>query len=127
MTPLEELQAAHNRLSELRKESDQYEGGPWGALPSEERAVLSTIGSEIGGQLAYGRHEVLYDAPTADLIVTLHSTIDAQLAVLAGASGRASRFERGTEWQIIQRQVREIEPDALALARAINGGSHDAA
>ena len=47
------------------------------------------------------------------LIATLHRTIDAQLAILQGVSTRpASTLD-----------MREYDVQALALARAINGGS----
>ncbi|MDK8171742.1 hypothetical protein QP735_04285 [Curtobacterium citreum] len=124
MTPLEELQAAHKRLSELQQTSEVFEGGTWMSSSYDDRSGTSILGSELGGQLAYGEEEVRYDTPTADLIVTLHRTIDAQLKLLAeAASLEGSRADWGGPFASgVWRSMH-----ALLLARAINGGTDDAA
>lgn len=98
MTPLEELQAAHKRLSHLRTSSAP---GPWlvNVAGFEEFDVEGEQPFNVGS--TYARAE-------ADLIVTLHRTIDAQLKVL----------ERG----IAREHVKwGADSPVLDLARAING------
>lgn len=116
MTPLEELQAAHKRLSELRQLSG---GRAWklGANdPGEGWWDVDEV--ETRRNIAVSDHPVV-----AALIVTLHSTIDAQLTLLHGAMNFAftgsvsdleeldrSGFEHGV-----------LAFHALSVARAING------
>lgn len=111
MTPLEELQAAHKRLRDLR-------GSTEGKAGRREWRITRKIGGfvEIGDH--YGdivsTWDDRIDLPIAEgpaaLIVTLHRTIDAQLAILDAAQD--SRFG---DWAYSY---------ALRFARAINGGSN---
>jgi hypothetical protein len=103
MTPLEELRAAHERLSGLRDMSppqllhgfcDPGEG--WFALTNGQ-----------GGELV-----VVDTRPLADLIVTLHRTIDAQLVLLAEAMDDHEGVFVGDC---------PYPQHALDLARSING------
>ncbi|MCS6578213.1 hypothetical protein [Curtobacterium poinsettiae] len=113
MTPLEELHAAHKRLSEL---SGVAARGPWeviGERPGDDspaEALLAGNGWQIGDWL---------DGADAQLIVTLHRTIDAQLAILA-AEMRAREEQLKREafgWRYFP--TGEVSP-ALQLARSIN-------
>jgi hypothetical protein len=99
MTPLEELQAAHKRLSELRSASQL---APWHYTDDyilrdgDARLVACGLG-----------------VANTELIVTLHCTIDAQLALLAEAmEDYAGVFIGDCPYP----------QHAVALARAINGG-----
>lgn len=104
MTPLEELQAAHNRLSELRDSTRtknvQYKGG------STARGV----------HIVSDSHSVSV-SPYFELQRTLHRTIDAQLSMLENVI--AEFVLPGARWGAGD------EPGAakqvLSLARAING------
>lgn len=114
MTPLEELQAAHKRLSELREASRCHAVGRWSNEDDEESMMRKEI---IGSHGAVG---VMYNSEHADLIVTLHRTIDAQLSVLA--LGVAEQTLLAEQWgeECGEATVYDLE-NALGLARAING------
>lgn len=109
MTSLEELQAAHKRLNELALGHNN--GHPWMQLRDH---------AGIESACADGPHFIADTTGerTADLIVTLHRTIDAQLSILDTAitmeGTRLSAFKF-------------LRVEAIRLARAINGGSDDAA
>ena len=88
LTPPQRIEAAIVRLEELRAESAQ---GPWewrlydGVRDSKSRLVRVV---EPEDEYGYDRVELLAEYLTrgnADLIVTLHSTINAQLALLRAA------------------------------------------
>lgn len=109
MTPLEELQAAHKRLSELREAAFP---GPWSrgdrAPAGWGRDDLNTVACENGG----GEVTDYIDVTNVDLIVTLHRTIDAQLVILATAM---------QDYEGIFVGDCPYPPHVLSLARAING------
>ena len=110
LTPPQRIEAAIVRLEELRAESAQ---GPWewrlydGVRDSKSRLVRVV---EPEDEYGYDRVELLAEYLTrgnADLIVTLHSTINAQLAIL----NRFSEYPN-----------RELEEPVMALADAILSG-----
>lgn len=108
MTPLEELQAAHKRLSKLRQVSDKYDPAPW---VLDDMVITAHIAANGGtGDICYDEGGGVFDGDTADLIVTLHRTIDAQLAII----------QRAIDWYV-EEAMAYIGPEDLALARAING------
>lgn len=111
VTPFEELQAAHKRLSELRAKTRVTSPGTWQTHPDY---IIGTTDLES----THGAVAEFYREVDADLIVTLHRTIDAQLAILQYSFVFAEWHERP-------------QPDgggamrtelyhALELARAIN-------
>jgi len=118
MTPLEELQAAHKRLSELHEASLRHAVGRWSNEDDDEPMMRKEI---VGSHGAVG---VMYDVEHADLIVTLHRTIDAQLAILARAGGLIAAAEHMNIGSSRDSVIGGIEA-ALSLARTINGGAHD--
>jgi hypothetical protein len=101
VTPLEELQAAHKRLSGLRGPEET-----WHHIERNGSKIVDDV-DEYGGYIAWVDQE-----RDASLIVTLHRTIDAQLAMLAAAI----KVHQDIPWA----DFADI-PDHLALARAING------
>lgn len=105
MTPLEELQAAHKRLRDL-SDTHWLRWG-WTTLRADESVIVS-LGS-AGGERAVCEAA---GEQTADLIVTLHRTIDTQLAVLDAA------IESESQGVLL---FSATGPTALDLARAING------
>jgi len=120
MTPTERLQAAIDKLQALKADST---AGEWG-FESLPETGESRIHSEADGFSFMAATTVtFYPVPggvkpkDAELIVTLHRTIDAQLAILEGALGEASLWitEQGEEWRVDVR--------AVALADAILGST----
>ena len=112
MTAVEEIQAAIEKLTELRNLSN--EGGnrrEWKSTPLSPLIQADVIDSfgDVVVERAY--------APDAELIVTLHRTIDAQLALLKDGV----KFTT-VHWGQVELR-RDIGKYALALARAINGAS----
>lgn len=109
MTPLEELQAAHKRLSELRNTAapTPWSIGAHNPAPGWEATV--TVACADGGEVT----DHIYPED-ADLIVTLHRTIDAQFAVIDAAITRMHVYGETSS-----------RPEVLSLARAINGDHHD--
>jgi len=116
MTPLEELQAAHKRMSELRQITNPEKPyrDAWHIVAGRDGFV------EIGNYYedivsAWGDHSSLPVAERpGELIVTLHRTIDAQLEFL-----RIAQFL--FEWDTGAGPMRAELAIALDLARAING------
>jgi hypothetical protein len=105
-TPIEELQAAHKRLSELRHGATP---GPWTAVNDDDFEEIDISGAapfNVGS--VWTRH-------SADLIVTLHRTIDTQLSIL-DAGITLHGVDVDTEGLLRVEDVR--------LARAINGSDH---
>lgn len=117
MTPLQEVRAAHKRLTELYDASTH---GTWEAHPRDQ---------EVNARMADGMYSAVCDwyksaSSDGDLIVTLHRTIAAQMALL---EERIRLAETTQYWQNPDATLEpfSIKPDAktLALARAINGGT----
>lgn len=127
-TPLKELQAAHKRLSELRAASS---GGLWryrddtlapcGALENANVCVgLFNVAACGPGEALASEDAAVRERTSqanADLIVTLHRTIDAQLALLEDALEKASMTMYNDGHHM-------IDKIGLQLARAINGSDH---
>jgi hypothetical protein len=96
MTPIEELQAAHERLNEMKRGAQP---GPWQhkgdyILRDGHRSLIATgLGTK-----------------NVDLIETLHRTIDAQLALIASA----------IHMRVWGAEL-DLQEPVIALARAING------
>ena len=114
MNAVERLTAAIEKLEALKAEAF---AGPWEALGS---------GVEHGDHwyVLSGRESILYISandgsdeefrqPTAELIVTLHRTIDAQLAILRWSLNEIE-YENG--------EVVYYDEHTVALADAILGG-----
>lgn len=107
MTPVERLQGAIAKLQ-------QYEGETWSSWPSEDAGYCGIAAANPGG----GRQvigEWVESEHDADLIVTLHRTIEAQLLILRHALARAQAKISGGG---ISRAVWSHERDALTLADA---------
>lgn len=110
MTPVERLQAAIEKL-------EQHEGETWFFASPSDEGLLSRQGwidalNPGGGRQVLG----LIGRSDAELILTLHRTIDAQLLVLRHALARAEAKIAGGG---IERHVWSHEQDALTLADAI--------
>lgn len=128
MTPVERLQAAIVKLEALK---DAAPSGPWtwnekfGADDDYGLALTNGEATEIIG--AYNHHCCAFrDDPyvadgAADLIVTLHRTIDAQLAILRFGINR----QRAVDWTSRLAGDKHVEAASLelALADAILGGA----
>ena len=104
MTPTERLQAAIEKLEALQAQTTQ---APWSVVGGEvvrDAGGLRTIQSLWVA-------DIDPTVPDADLIVTLHRTIDAQLAILR--DGR----------DVTTREGIYLHESAVALADAILGGA----
>lgn len=108
MPELDEIRDAIATLERLRAESTP---GVWAHL--QVVADYSQIDNgDSGNPLALiGRN-----IPDGDLIVTLHRTIDAQLAILQGGVSIAHTMSR-----VSDAAAADWAENELALARAING------
>jgi len=132
LTPVQRIEAAIQRLETLR---DRSTPGPWavedgwqppqwdvhtyvrvvGGEPNKISGIRHPIASTNGAESQSAmKRQTLAEA---HLIVTLHRTIDAQLAILRHSLARAlSKIEHGGRTE----PVWSHEHDALALADAIN-------
>lgn len=99
MTPVERLQAAIEKLEALRRERGYVEHNGW-------------LAEEVPGDTLRYTFEDLSPVTNDELIVTLHRTIDAQLAILRHA---ISEYEPRDDTMTF------ITEDGLALADAILG------
>ena len=119
MSQVELLTRAIERLETLKAESfpgdwevltSGVEGGDHWYVMAEHESILS-VSANDGSDEDFRR-------PTASLVVTLHRTIDAQLAILRNALGRAtSKISMGGGAEAVW----STERDAVALASAIVG------
>lgn len=112
MTAIEEIRQAITTLERLKAESTP---GPWN-VDQNEPAIWTSGDSVEGGTICYinsdqqtGDHRPYGDA---ELIVTLHRTIDAQLAILQHALEEYNPRDDAQGY---------IVDDGLELAHAING------
>lgn len=115
MTAVEELRAAIVKLTELR---DAAHDGPWSVeeIPETGECRLVREFEFFGPQIeVVAPGGMIRD--DADLIVTLHRTIDAQLAILQEAATQLTDAYGGAQLGP------EFYGNELALARAINGVS----
>jgi hypothetical protein len=103
MTPLEELQAAHKRLTTLQKNGAV---GPWRTSQYNRMMPTRVLEYEEGGEVA-----IVPIEEDADLICALHRTIDAQLMMLSAAKAYLARVD--ADETLVHAEVE--------LARAING------
>lgn len=114
MTPLEELQAAHKRLSELWNRTG---GNYWQAGrcdPGEGWFYVQN--ADTGEQELYTER-----GTNVDLIVTLHRTINAQLAILSRVAEQSTPVDSADATTRAYYWSASAPYDALRLARAING------
>lgn len=106
MTPLEELQAAHARLTELRNRERVIPGKLW-------------VTESEPGQLDV--HDV-WLANVYEKLDLLHRTMDVQLAILSTAIDEVGYSGNNlTEDQFTRCDEPNACHEALVLARAING------
>ena len=116
MNAVERLQAAIEKLEALKAGAS---GGPWVIAPPRDVEFESRC---IWGAKDHGDGEglCLADAESADadLIVTLHRTIDAQLAILRNVVEVSEYVGLGKEGERIA-----MIQNALDLADAILGGA----
>ena len=124
MTAADEIEAAIQRLEDQRAASTP---GPWSIFEyskhtgvAGEVAVQAHHPGRIGEGLVagfdYEGYHSTIEPGDAHLIVTLHRTIDAQLAILKSARAQLEPFHG----MVLQDAALEYE---LALARAINAGT----
>ena len=129
MTPAELLQAAIDKLERLKADSTP---GPWWHWPEAgdieiysdwrdpaHRGGEVVIAPRIRPRDGWGRDAVIYRdnyEPNAELIVTLHRTIDAQLAILRAAVKNEDVRRSDRLWS------GALSNTALALADAILRG-----
>lgn len=118
MNPVEKLQAAIERLEELRADSAP---GAWTTYRDEGSLGWYVNSSEHGRVLSTGYVGNNDSKSHADLIVTLHSTIPALLAILRDIAERYRKFPPASEpgWE----PKAPSTVNALALATAILGES----
>lgn len=118
MSAVEEIEAAIARLTELRGKSNS---GPWEPIRQEEPesgAALFVLGN---GPSLDSDFNNIRDYADADLIVTLHRTIDAQLAILmAGRTAYGPSF-KDVNYRDLPGWAAEARSHALTFAEAING------
>jgi hypothetical protein len=109
MTPAETIQAAIEKLTEQRNAAMQ---GPWRGrvLNHWGTPTPGVWADEAGDYIGYSMNQA-----DADLLVTLHATITAQLAIL----------QRSLDW-LTNNAMPHIAPEDLALANAILGEQVDA-
>lgn len=113
MSAVEEIQAAIEKLTELRDERGYVEMNGW----------LAEIREGATGAIEDPGYEGLTNDP---IIVTLHRTIDAQLAILEAAVGEIFEWEQDPDVGYKAERMFKIAATgraALDLARAINGGT----
>ena len=117
MSAIEEIQAAIDKLTKLKAESTPKPWHDWeddltGEVDlwhdQEQRLHIANVG-------VAGMPRVEADA---ELITVLHSTIDAQLAILGTVRLRLRTVFRGCD-----KPYPDTIANALTLARAINGGT----
>lgn len=108
MTPLEELQAAHKRLSELRQASEVEAPGAWRRLQEGSPADAVEVYASFNSVAEFD------SAEQAALVVALHRTIDPHLALLNQAIAMQQAWDDGIG-------TLSNTTMALPLARAING------
>lgn len=109
MTALEEIEAAIEKLTELQSSSTD---GRWELFHAYDGYEIVTVNDRVTfGGLSSVSDGAIPDVSDAYLVVTLHRTIDAQLAILRDAA-----FTLGSI-----AQFRDCHAE-LVLARAINGG-----
>lgn len=117
MTPVERLQAAIDKLERLKAKSTQPTGGRDSWLQGSIRRPFEDDGEVYSGPVEVRVSSDIIthiQAEDAQLIVTLHRTIDAQLAILRDVL-EAANIERN--WDTLVYTL-----NALALADAILGG-----
>ena len=120
MTPAETIRAAIDRLE--RQRDAAFSGGEWrahhGGPANGNHSYVTDDGGVIVHITANDGSDEEYRAPTADLIVTLHRTIDAQLAILRWSEARAlSKIDNGGKITAVWAHERQ----AITLAHAILG------
>ena len=111
MTPVERLQAAIDKLEQVREHTVP---GPWRVEPHDDTYAAIRAGVSYVTSGANFREEPDLYSREAELIVTLHRTIDAQLAILRDVLA-GEKIER--HWDTLVYTI-----NTLALADAILGG-----
>ncbi|MET0992982.1 MAG: hypothetical protein ABWY20_02405 [Mycobacterium sp.] len=121
MSAVEEIQAAIEKLNRQRELANP---GPWMHLDSGD-VVMGDRADPVDAYPMVAECAHLNDA---DLIETLHATIDAQLAILRAASN--DEWEAKEHWAEVGKphlrgpaKIVPINMAALALARTINGAT----
>ena len=107
MSAIEEIQAAIDKLTKMRGD-----GAEWWVFEPDPNAIYQTTEDD--------REDHVLDTVNEsdrDLIVTLHRTIDAQLAILRVGSAAYAHYSTD--------EARDLGHDkaSVQLARAINGGT----
>lgn len=124
MSAVEEIQAAIDKLTEMKAASTQPTGGRTSWMKGNpKRNRFEGLGDIFTGPEDHESRDIATHMveEDAELVVTLHRTIDAQLAILHEGLKVATHF--GTLAANIVGSVRIPLDHALALARAINGGT----
>lgn len=109
MTPVERLAKAAEKLERLRSERGYVEHGDWLAEP---------IVGDTARWPMEGPREDLAPVTNDELIVMLHRTIDAQLAIIQLSLDRGRALFSGERRTIL---LSDADRNALALADAILG------
>lgn len=113
MGAVERLQAAIDKLETLKQESFD---GPW--VANHPFSYSWITGAQYAGMQS--KIAVQVDEPDAELIVTLHRTIDAQLAIVGDALIALREAERISPASLSSARIRRL--NQIALADAILGG-----
>lgn len=111
LTPLARISAAIEKLERLKAESTP---GVWEVPITGRPEALAWDGSTPVYSTLIEDERRLLNPADAELIVTLHRTIDAQIAVLAREKHSCRRFG--------DHRDATPNPDILALADSILGG-----
>jgi len=119
MNAVERIEAAIEKLEQLKTESTQVTWSQVGAHGPSDLGVSVRIPISR-------HHDVLAYAGTAanaHLIVTLHRTIDAQLAILRAGRSACRAFPHVVNDRDLPGWAAEAKVHALAFADAILGGT----
>ena len=121
MSAVEEIEAAIAKLTDLR---DASTPGPWtdkyGDLDGADFTSVCDMEVRCGSYCQGGTAPGMSPADMA-LIVTLHRTCGAQLAILQAAVEHAPMYEMHLDEELAWIEKRPSLHNGLELARAING------
>jgi hypothetical protein len=121
MSAIEEIEAAIAKLTELHHASP---AAPWDY--TDDGDGYSIQGSDDYGHEFCNSFTWSDNSYASDLIVTLHRTIDAQLAILHASVSEIFDWEQDPDMGYKAERMFKITAHgraAIALARAINGGT----
>jgi hypothetical protein len=119
VTAVEEIEAA---IEKLDRQRGWARAGEWWAWNPHDGRGNSSVDANTHDP---DDPEIVVEGAAADveLIVTLHRTIDAQLAILSAAVGHTPMYEMRPDEELAWIDKRPSLRNGLDLARAITGAS----